>query len=110
MAGLHLLAVWRKSAGKTAFPGTDKPLKYPTIFNSADVALITKIDLATAVEFNSVAANRNTQAVRSGMAALDVSAKSGEGMEEFLDFLRSRRTAAHVVATSQAASAFAAPD
>src|SRR5215213_4465522 len=32
--------------------GEDKPLKYPTIFNTADVAIITKIDLATAVEFD----------------------------------------------------------
>jgi hydrogenase nickel incorporation protein HypB len=42
----------------------DKPLKYPTIFNNADVALITKIDLAAAVEFNAAAANRSIQAVR----------------------------------------------
>src|SRR5690349_17918144 len=39
--------------------GEDKPLKYPTIFNTADVALITKTDLAEAVEFNAAAANRN---------------------------------------------------
>ena len=32
--------------------GEDKPLKYPTIFNSADVAIITKSDLAEAVEFD----------------------------------------------------------
>ncbi len=32
--------------------GEDKPLKYPTIFNSADVAVITKMDLAVAVEFD----------------------------------------------------------
>src|SRR5271156_5250753 len=32
--------------------GEDKPLKYPTIFNSADIAVITKMDLASAVEFN----------------------------------------------------------
>src|SRR4051794_1590609 len=32
--------------------GEDKPLKYPTIFNTADVALITKTDLATVVEFD----------------------------------------------------------
>jgi hydrogenase nickel incorporation protein HypB len=31
--------------------GEDKPLKYPTIFNSADVGVITKLDLATATEF-----------------------------------------------------------
>jgi hydrogenase nickel incorporation protein HypB len=90
--------------------GEDKPLKYPAIFNSADVAVITKIDLATAVEFDAPAVNRNIQAVRPGMTALDVSAKSGGGMEEFLDFLRTRRTAARVVATSQDASAFAASD
>jgi hydrogenase nickel incorporation protein HypB len=73
--------------------GEDKPLKYPTIFNSADVAVITKIDLATAVEFSAVTATRNVQAVRPGMAILNVSAKSGGGLEEFLDFLRSRRAA-----------------
>ena len=90
--------------------GEDKPLKYPTIFNSADVALITKIDLAAAVEFNAVVANCNIQAVRPGMIVLDVSAKSGGGMEQFLDFLRSRRNAARAVAASQRAKAFAAPD
>jgi hydrogenase nickel incorporation protein HypB len=73
--------------------GEDKPLKYPTIFNSADVAVITKIDLATAVEFSAVTATRNVQAVRPGMAILNVSAKSGGGLEEFLDLLRSRRAA-----------------
>ena len=72
--------------------GEDKPLKYPTIFNSADVALITKMDLAAVVEFDSVTANGNIQAVRPGMAVFEVSAKSGSGMEEFLAFLQSRRT------------------
>jgi hydrogenase nickel incorporation protein HypB len=71
--------------------GEDKPLKYPTIFNSADVALVTKMDLAAAVEFDSVTTHCNIQAVRPGMAVFDVSAKSDSGMEEFLNFLRSRR-------------------
>jgi hypothetical protein len=44
------------------------------------------------------------------MTVLDVSAKSGEGVEKFLDFLRSRRNAARAVAASQRAKAFAAPD
>jgi hydrogenase nickel incorporation protein HypB len=86
--------------------GEDKPLKYPTIFNSADVAVITKIDLASAVEFDAAAANRNIQAVRPGMAVLDVSAKSAAGMEAFLDFLRSRREIACAVAASKGAGAF----
>jgi hypothetical protein len=72
--------------------------------------LITKIDLASAVEFNAVVANRNIQAVRPEMTVLDVSAKSGEGAEKFLDFLRSRRNAVRVVAASQRAKAFAAPE
>ena len=70
--------------------GEDKPLKYPTIFNSADVAVITKIDLAAAVEFDEIAANANIQAVRPGMQVFNVSAKTGDGMDEYLRFLKSR--------------------
>jgi hydrogenase nickel incorporation protein HypB len=71
--------------------GEDKPLKYPTIFNTADVAVITKMDLAEAVEFNREAAHQNVQSVRPGMDILEVSAKSGLGMEGVLDFLKARR-------------------
>src|SRR5579872_1764393 len=71
--------------------GEDKPLKYPTIFNSADVAVITKSDLAAAVEFDPAAASRNIQAVRPGMVILTVSAKSDSGMEDYLRFLHSSR-------------------
>src|SRR6202167_1739718 len=67
--------------------GEDKPLKYPTIFNSADVAVVTKADLAEAVEFSSETAYSNIQAVRPGMPVLQLSAKTGEGMEEYLGFL-----------------------
>lgn len=72
--------------------GEDKPLKYPTIFNTADVAMITKIDLATAVEFDWSAASRNIQSVRPAMEMIRVSAKTGEGMSEWLGFLNSLRT------------------
>lgn len=90
--------------------GEDKPLKYPTIFNSADVTLITKIDLAEAVEFNAEAAKHSVQAVRPGMTVLNVSAKSGVGVKEFLGFLRSRRDHARAIAASQAADTFATPE
>jgi len=70
--------------------GEDKPLKYPTIFNSADVAVVTKTDLADAVEFNWDAAYGNIQAVRPGMQVFRLSAKTGEGMEEYLQFLSER--------------------
>jgi hydrogenase nickel incorporation protein HypB len=79
--------------------GEDKPLKYPTIFNSADIAVITKSDLAAAVEFDEVTARRNIQAVRPGMEMFTLSSKSGEGMAEFLEFLASRRTQCRAAAT-----------
>ena len=71
--------------------GEDKPLKYPTIFNTSDVAVITKIDIAQAVEFDSTAAHQSIQSVRPGMRVFEASAKTGEGIEEFLQFLESRR-------------------
>ena len=80
--------------------GEDKPLKYPTIFNSADVAVITKSDLAAAVEFDEAAVKCNIQAVRPGMEVFKLSAKTGEGMAEYLEFLEHRR-----VRCSSAASA-----
>ncbi|HTW93616.1 MAG TPA: hydrogenase nickel incorporation protein HypB [Tepidisphaeraceae bacterium] len=70
--------------------GEDKPLKYPTIFNTADVAVITKMDLAAAAEFDAEAASRNIHSVRPGMEILKVSAKTGQGMGEFVQFLESR--------------------
>ena len=70
--------------------GEDKPLKYPTIFNSADLAVVTKMDLAQAVEFDWHSAYGNIPAVRPGMQVLKLSAKTAEGMEEYLNFLRAR--------------------
>jgi hydrogenase nickel incorporation protein HypB len=71
--------------------GEDKPLKYPTIFNSADVAVITKTDLSDAVEFDWDAANKNVRAVRPGMPIIPVSAKTGDGMPQWMDFLAAQR-------------------
>ncbi|MGC2182765.1 MAG: hydrogenase nickel incorporation protein HypB [Terriglobales bacterium] len=78
--------------------GEDKPLKYPTIFNSADVAIVTKSDLAEAVEFDSEATRRNIQAVRPGMRVFQLSAKTGEGVEEYLEFLAERLAEARTMA------------
>jgi hydrogenase nickel incorporation protein HypB len=70
--------------------GEDKPLKYPTIFNTADVAVITKTDLAEAVEFDREAALRSIDAVRPRMRVFELSAKTGAGMDAWLGFLRAR--------------------
>ena len=68
--------------------GEDKPLKYPTIFNSADLAIVTKLDLADAVEFDHALAKNNIQSVRPGMRVIELSSKSGAGMDQWLDLLR----------------------
>jgi len=64
--------------------GEDKPRKYPTIFNSADVAIITKSDLAEAVEFDRAAARASIESVRPGMKVIEVSARTGAGMSDWL--------------------------
>ncbi len=70
--------------------GEDKPLKYPTIFNSADVAVITKMDLAEAVEADVPLLIQNILGVRPGMRVFHVSSRSGQGMKELEQFLISR--------------------
>jgi len=61
--------------------GEDKPLKYPTIFNTADVAIITKLDLAVATGVDLQALKRNIECVRPGICIQEVSARTGEGMQ-----------------------------
>jgi len=73
--------------------GEDKPLKYPTIFNSADLAVITKCDLAAAVEFRRAEAEANVRLVRPGIEILATSARTGEGFDAWLDRLRRLRGA-----------------
>ena len=70
--------------------GEDKPLKYPTIFNTADVCMITKMDLAAAVEFDLDSARENIHAVRPGMRIMELSVKSGQGLEDYMAFLDSK--------------------
>src|SRR5262249_44680889 len=74
--------------------GEDKPLKYPTIFNTADVAIITKIDLAAAVEFDRQALLTNIAHVRPGLEVLEVSAKTGDGFDRWMAMVAERAAAA----------------
>ena len=71
--------------------GEDKPLKYPTIVNTADIAVITKSDLAEVVEFDRAAAITNLNEVRPGIEVLEVSAKTGAGMDGWLQWMTERR-------------------
>lgn len=88
--------------------GEDKPLKYPTIFNTADIAVLTKMDLAEAVEFDLSTARDSVQSVRPGMLTIELSAKTGAGMDEWIELLRDRaassREPEHALADASAAA------
>ncbi len=89
--------------------GEDKPLKYPSIFNSADLAVITKADLAEAVEFDCEAARTNIDTVRPGMEIRIVSAKTGYQMEALADWIESLRQASLVSAANIVTQSSQAP-
>src|SRR6266567_40267 len=72
--------------------GEDKPLKYPTLFNSADAAVITKMDIAEAVGFERDAALKNVREIRPGIRIFETSAKTGTGMDDWLAYLDEERT------------------
>lgn len=71
--------------------GEDKPLKYPGLFNTSDVAVLTKIDLAGACEFDRATAIAAIHAVRPGMAIVDTSSKTGVGIDDWLHLLADNR-------------------
>ena len=79
--------------------GEDKPLKYPTIFNTADDAVVTKMDLAEPLGFDRQTMRQNIEDVRPGMPVYEVAATTGQGMDSWLEALRAvhqrkRRTTA----------------
>jgi len=73
--------------------GEDKPLKYPGLFNTCDLALITKADLAAVCDFDGAAARAALEAVRPGIGIRETSAKTGAGIDAWLDELAARRRA-----------------
>lgn len=70
--------------------GEDKPLKYPPIFKSADLILITKIDLAEATGFNRAAALENIGRIAPRARIMEISARTGAGITEWYSFLREK--------------------
>ena len=70
--------------------GEDKPLKYPPMFQSADVVLISKIDLAQACGYDRDAALANIRRVAPNARVIETSAKTGQGLDEWREFLLQR--------------------
>lgn len=70
--------------------GEDKPLKYPLAFTTADVAVISKTDLADAAAFDRASALANISRTNPALPVLELSARTGEGMDSWFDFLEQR--------------------
>lgn len=71
--------------------GEDKPRKYPPLFNSADVAILTKVDIAEAVEFDREAALASLRAVRPNIKIFETSVRTGAGIDEWIAYLVQQR-------------------
>lgn len=65
--------------------GEDKPLKYPTAFGLANLVVVTKVDIAEAVEFDEAAFRANVEQVNPGVEVVLTSARSGLGAGTLLD-------------------------
>ena len=70
--------------------GEDKPLKYPLMFRECDAAILNKIDLLPYLEYDAAAAVNNIQQIHPGMPVFQLSAKTEEGFEPWLTWLRLR--------------------
>ncbi|MBF2004932.1 MAG: hydrogenase nickel incorporation protein HypB [Chlorogloeopsis fritschii C42_A2020_084] len=70
--------------------GEDKPLKYPIMFQEADCLLITKIDLAPYLDVDISQIEANVRQMNPDVTIIPVSAKTGEGLEAWFDWVRSQ--------------------
>lgn len=81
--------------------GEDKPLKYPTAFQSADVVLLTKMDIAEAVGFDQATAIANIRRMAPQAKLFEVSARTGFGMDTWLIYLQSQRNRLHPISIDE---------
>ena len=70
--------------------GEDKPLKYPLMFQVADAAVLNKIDLLPYLDFDAALVVENMGKVHPGMPVFELSAKTREGFEPWISWLRTR--------------------
>ncbi|NDJ17896.1 hydrogenase nickel incorporation protein HypB [Myxacorys almedinensis] len=71
--------------------GEDKPLKYPIMFQEADCLLVTKMDLAPYLDVDVRRIEQNVQQMNPRATIIPVSAKTGEGLQTWFDWVRSFR-------------------
>jgi hydrogenase nickel incorporation protein HypB len=70
--------------------GEDKPAKYPLMFRQCDAALLNKIDLLPYLDYDRQAAIGFIRQVNPGMPIFEISAKTEEGFEHWLEWLKSK--------------------
>ena len=70
--------------------GDDKVAKYPTLFQPADVILLNKVDLAEVLEFDGQRVREDLAKVNSAAPLLEVSVKTGQGLDAWVDWVRVR--------------------
>ncbi len=71
--------------------GDDKPLKYPLMFQVVDVLLINKIDVMEHFDFDLQAVKDRALKLNPNIKIIPISARTGEGIEEFADWIRSEQ-------------------
>ena len=74
--------------------GDDKPLKYPDMFAAASTMILSKIDLLPHVDFDVDRCIEHARSINPEIAVLQVSARSGEGMDRWIDWLVNSATRA----------------
>jgi hydrogenase nickel incorporation protein HypB len=70
--------------------GDDKPLKYPSMFVRSQLMILNKLDLLPYLEFSLVQATQGAQTVNPDLEVISVSARTGENLEAWYEWLRSR--------------------
>jgi hydrogenase nickel incorporation protein HypB len=76
--------------------GDDKPEKYPLMFHISAATLLNKIDLLPYVDFDLEKASRHARTLNAAISLFPVSARTGEGLAAWYDWLRQRRAAKKV--------------
>ena len=71
--------------------GTDKPLKYPTMFHTSDICIINKIDLLPYVDFDLEKCKEFALQINHHLQFFEMSVKTGEGMNKWYDWLKKHR-------------------
>lgn len=68
--------------------GDDKPIKYPNMFRVSDVCIINKIDLLPYVDFSTEQFKAFAKQINPALQFFEISAKTGEGIEEWVEWLK----------------------